>query len=677
MGLVVALLLPVSGLVATAGAQVRGLPGGATGAAGAISASAPRVDAMTRGDWRAVYGSDGYIVVGDQSTRLPAGVDVGIGGTPFVWDGAATDPRALQRPSGEGRVAAAHYGGQFDTTIRVPAGQAYRLAVYLLDYDTNNTRAQTLTLTDSAGAVLSTYTATRFTSGRYLLWDIDQSVTLRIVRTGGANAVLSGVFLDPIGTPDPDPDMTPPTVLPEVVGSRTPEGAYTGWARVTTAADDGAGAGVDIIEYARDGGAWQRYEGPLWARDPGSHEFAFRASDVAGNVSAVKSIQFQIVPGEPDVVPLRVLGLNDYHGADTNGPRLATMVKRLRAEQPNSTLLGVGDLIGWTSFVNDATRDEFVVDYLEYLEMDAYAAGNHEFDEGIDEFLRIDNGGCHPVDGCFDHDGDGTVGTQEYDGAAMPILVANLVNKHTGRQVFPGSVVLDIDGIKVGIIGTTTDQTAPGIGVELFPHHEFIDPAVATNREAAKLAARGVRVMVALVHEGGNGSTGSCSGRSGPIFDIADRIDPKVDIILSGHYHTSYTCVLPDPSGAPRPVLAGTAAGTQLQVADLIVSRATGDVDRSLTAVGVRDVRPDVPGDSGALEIINQATASPTPKEARSSAGLPQTSSAAGTRPEASTTPRKAHCSTCTQTPNSPGSAPTSRTVLTSPSPTTCWSTAT
>ncbi|WP_020580429.1 bifunctional metallophosphatase/5'-nucleotidase [Actinopolymorpha alba] len=602
-------LFPVLVLGAGAGAEVGGSVTKSAVTADATSGSGPRIDATTRGDRRGVYGADGHVVVGDQTTHLPPGVEVQIGGSPFVWDADATDFRALQRPDGEGRVAAARYGGQFDTTISVPAGQAYRLAVYLLDYDTNNTRAQTLTLTDSSGAVLSTYTATRFASGRYLLWDIDQDVTLRIVRTGGANAVLSGLFLDPIGTPDPDPDATPPTVRPEVVGSRTPGGAYTGWARVTAAADDGSGAGVDMVEYARDGGAWQAYEGPLWVRNPDSHAFAFRASDLAGNVSAVQSVQVDVVSGESDVVPLRLLGLNDYHGADVNGPRLATMVGQLRAEQPNTALLGVGDLIGWTSFVNDATRDEFVVDYLEYLRMDAYAAGNHEFDEGIDELLRIKNGGCHQVDGCFDHDGDGTIGTREYDGAAMPILVANLVDKHNRKQVFPGSVIVDVDGVKVGIIGTTTDQTAPGIGVELFPHHEFIDPAVATNREAAKLAARGVKVMVALVHEGGNGSTGSCTGRSGPIFDIADRIDARVDVVMSGHYHTSYSCVIPDPSGAPRPVLAGTAGATQLQVADLIVSRDTGEVDRSLTAVGVRDVSPALPGDSGARDIINRATA--------------------------------------------------------------------
>lgn len=569
-----------------------------------------RYDYGTRGDWQGVYGSSGHLVVGDPNVQLPEGVTVDATGNVFVWDADPTDPRALQRSTGGGRVAAVRYGSQFDVTLNLPADtEGYRLAVYILDYDTDNTRAQRMTLHDAEGTVLSTTDEARFTNGRYLLWNIHGSVRLTVERTAGANAGISGIFLDPLGTPDPPGDDEAPVVEASVVGSQTSDGSYASWARVTLAARDGAGAGVDKVEYAVDDGSWTTYEGPVFLRDPAEHSVAYRATDFAGNTSDTQSTTVRVVNGEPDRVPVRLIGINDYHGAASAGARMATTVQRLRGEQPDAALLGAGDLLGWTSYGDDATRDEFIVDLLEYMHMDANGAGNHEFDEGVRELQRIQNGGCHQVDGCFDHDGDGVIGSAEYDGAAFPFLVANLTNKRTGDQVFPGSTVLDVGGVRIGVIGVTNKDTAAGIGIELFPDYEFGDEARAINREAAKLAKRGVRAIVALVHQGGTATTGDCPTRSGPIFDIVDRIDPKVDAVFSGHWHTTYSCMLSDPDGSPRPVLSGASAGTQLQLADLVVDRATGEVDRDLTIGAIRDIPADIPRDPGAQQIIDRATA--------------------------------------------------------------------
>ncbi|HEY8455837.1 MAG TPA: 5'-nucleotidase C-terminal domain-containing protein [Actinopolymorphaceae bacterium] len=580
-------------------------------AAPAVDAAStdPRRDDLTRGDWRGVYGSAGYVVVGDPDVHLPGGVTVDMGGTAFVWDAAASDERALQRPSGTGRLAAARYGTTFDIVVDIPAGSpGFRLAIYVLDYDTDNTRGQLMTLRTPSGEVLGTADVRRFRGGRYLLWDIPGSVRLTVERTAGANAVVSGLFLDPLGTPDPPGDTTPPTVEATAVGSRTSSGEYVGWARVTLAADDGDGAGVDTIEYAVGDGAWEKYVRPVWFRNPGEHVLRVRATDLAGNPSEPATVTVHVVPGEPDLVPLRVIGLNDYHGADANGPRMATAIKELRAEQPNNVLLGVGDLIGWTTYANDATRDEFVIDLLEYLGMDAHGAGNHEFDEGIGELLRIQRGGCHPVDGCFDHDGDGVVEEGEYDGSDVPILVANLVHERTGERVFPGSLVRTVDGVRIGVVAATTESTARGIGVELFPHHEFLDPVVAINREVRKLRARGVQVIVALVHEGGLGAPPSCLEPAGPMVDIATRTDAEVDLILGGHWHTTHTCVLRDPAGRPRPVLEASPYGAQLQLADLVVSRRGGDVLREHSVGALSDIPATLPPDPGAQAIIARAT---------------------------------------------------------------------
>ncbi|MCW6005931.1 DUF1080 domain-containing protein [Micromonospora sp. CPCC 205371] len=98
---------------------------------------------------------------------------------------------------------------------------------------------------------------------------------------------------------DTEPDTSPPTVTGSVSGERDGSGAYVGAATVTLVATD-AESGVDRVEYSFDGGAYLTYTGPLTVTDPGQHAVAYRATDRAGNASAVQSLSFTVVAGGPD-----------------------------------------------------------------------------------------------------------------------------------------------------------------------------------------------------------------------------------------------------------------------------------------------------------------------------------------------------------------------------------------
>ena len=116
---------------------------------------------------------------------------------------------------------------------------------------------------------------------------------------------------------------------------------------------------------------------------------------------------------------LQILGLNDFHGAlepptgsaGRLGPAgtpefggveyLATHVRALRATNPNTLFVSAGDLIGATPLVSALFHDEPTIEAFNLMGLDYNGVGNHEFDEGVDELLRMQNGGCHPVDGCF------------------------------------------------------------------------------------------------------------------------------------------------------------------------------------------------------------------------------------------------------------------------------------
>ncbi|OLF05587.1 hypothetical protein BLA60_35510 [Actinophytocola xinjiangensis] len=98
-------------------------------------------------------------------------------------------------------------------------------------------------------------------------------------------------------------DTTAPTASATVVGEQDPDGNFLGSAVVTVTAED-EGSGVDTIEYSLDGGEWTVYTAAVQVREPGEHTFAYRASDLAGNVSEEGSESFTVVADpDQDVTP--------------------------------------------------------------------------------------------------------------------------------------------------------------------------------------------------------------------------------------------------------------------------------------------------------------------------------------------------------------------------------------
>src|SRR5690606_20190721 len=121
-------------------------------------------------------------------------------------------------------------------------------------------------------------------------------------------------------------------------------------------------------------------------------------------------------PGPPATASVRLLALNDFHGnlepptgssgraIDENGDTVdaggaayvAAHLKRLRNR--DTLTVAQGDLIGATPLISAAYHDEPSVQFLGDIGVTASAVGNHEFDEGYEELLRIQHGGCHPED---------------------------------------------------------------------------------------------------------------------------------------------------------------------------------------------------------------------------------------------------------------------------------------
>lgn len=259
------------------------------------------------------------------------------------------------------------------------------------------------------------------------------------------------------------------------------------------------------------------------------------------------------------MVTLQVLAFNDFHGnleppAGSGGriPRgdgsqvdvggaahLARLVGRLRGEHAHTLVVSAGDLVGASPLVSGLFHDEPAVEVMNLLGLDFNAVGNHEFDEGPEELLRLQNGGCHPLDGCLDADA--------FSGARFAFLAANVRRAGAGGStLFPAYAVRELGGVRVGIMGLTLEGTPELVSASSRVGLTFADEVDTINALVPELRARGAQVILVLLHEGGQptGFYDECPGISGPVVDIALRTDPAVNVILSGHTHQAYNCTL-------------------------------------------------------------------------------------------------------------------------------------
>jgi uncharacterized repeat protein (TIGR01451 family) len=159
------------------------------------SASFIFADTSTQGNWHGVYGADGYSVANDSQSIPTYASFVVQKQVNYTWASSTTDPRALQRGSGTGRIAATWFSGTtFTLDVNLIDGNVHQFALYAVDWDTNF-RAETIQVVDAnTNAVLDTRTLSGFKNGIYLAWGISGHVKINIIHTGGANAVVSGVF---------------------------------------------------------------------------------------------------------------------------------------------------------------------------------------------------------------------------------------------------------------------------------------------------------------------------------------------------------------------------------------------------------------------------------------------------------------------------------------------------
>ncbi|MCZ0972795.1 bifunctional metallophosphatase/5'-nucleotidase [Streptomyces albulus] len=307
-------------------------------------------------------------------------------------------------------------------------------------------------------------------------------------------------------------------------------------------------------------------------------------------------------------VDVQLLSFNDFHGnleppqgssgsveeLQTDGTKktvpaggveyLAQSLRTARKGHPYSVTAAAGDMIGASPLLSGLFHDEPTIEAMNGLGLDVTSVGNHEFDEGRAELTRMQRGGCHPKDGCYEKG-------KTFRGADFPYLAANVTDDRTGKPILKPYTVWQHKGVKIGFIGVTLKGTPDIVNADGVKGLTFHGEVETINKYAKVLDRQGVKAIVALIHEGGmpastsyNGdcdSPGPGAGISGPIVDIAKRVSPQVDALVTGHTHQSYTCTIPDPAGHPRTVTSAASYGRLYTDTTLTYDRRSHDIVRT------------------------------------------------------------------------------------------------
>ena len=332
----------------------------------------------------------------------------------------------------------------------------------------------------------------------------------------------------------------------------------------------------------------------------------------------------------PNTTTVRLIGLNDFHGnlepptgssgrvvltdgttVDAGGAAfLATHVRQLRAEQRNSLVLSGGDNIGASPLASALFHDEPTIDFLNSIGTSASAVGNHELDEGYKELLRIQFGGCHPVDGCQFHN--------PYTGADFPFLASNITFTNSGLPATLPFTIKSVGGVKIGIIGATLKDLPTIVSPDGIQGLSFGDEAAAINRSSTLLQRLGVKAQVVVIHQGdstvgANGPNDCNLAANGALSAINAGVSANVDAIISGHTHTQYNCQLPDPKGQLRTVIQSLSFGRLLSVLDLKINTKSGDVQRDVSTARNEIVTRTVTPDPAVQAIVTEAVTKSAP----------------------------------------------------------------
>lgn len=342
--------------------------------------------------------------------------------------------------------------------------------------------------------------------------------------------------------------------------------------------------------------------------------------------------------GRPDrFTQIRILGINDFHGYLSAGQRVegrpvggaAVLASYLNTAAP-TFIVHAGDHVGASPPESSFFQDEPSIAFFNLLgnrhcsfenRMDARCnlvgtPGNHEFDEGTKELLRLIEGGNHPTGPFFD---------AVYRGTTFPYVSSNVVDHASGRTILPPFVIKEAGGVKLAFIGATLKETPSIVPPTGIADLRFLDEASSINAIIRRLQEEGLHAFVVLIHQGGKqpayqGMTlpdGAVDGQE--LADIVWKLDDDVDVVVSGHSHSFTNALLKNRHGKEILVTQAFSYGTAYADIQVAIDRGTGDVveKRAAIVTAYADEGPGLTPDPQVARLVAQAEATAAPRAQR------------------------------------------------------------
>ncbi len=289
-------------------------------------------------------------------------------------------------------------------------------------------------------------------------------------------------------------------------------------------------------------------------------------------------------------VTVGIVAINDFHGS-LESPRqsvpapdgkggtvrvpaggaayLASAIDTVWAKYPYHLTVSAGDLISASQLASSIYLDEPTVGVANRFGLDFNAVGNHEFDRGRNELLRMQRGGCAQLTArkpCQ---------VEQFGGAKFQFLSASTITEN-GQTLFPAYGIRTFGkgrkAVRIGVIGLTLKGTSAVVTPGGIKGLTFADEAQSINALVPVLKAKGADAIVVLIHQGGQqdkpDDPSGCAGFTGEIRPILDALDSRVDLVVSGHTHKSYVCNYGDLN-AGHPVLLTSAGVYGEEVTDI------------------------------------------------------------------------------------------------------------
>ncbi len=346
---------------------------------------------------------------------------------------------------------------------------------------------------------------------------------------------------------------------------------------------------------------------------------------------------------EAGQVHVKLLGINDFHGHLTSGGKvggkpvggaawLATYLKMAqRGLERNTIVVHAGDHVGASPAESALLGDEPSISFLNLLANEECryrsragpacnlvgTSGNHEYDHGFREMLRLFHGG---------NSTQGPFLENPWRGARYPMVVSNVVHAKSGRPILPPYVVKQVDGVPIAFIGAALRSTPAIVSAAGIRGLVFLDEPTAINRHVRALKREGIHAFVVAIHQGGfqagtytgpTDTSATAPALRGGILEIVHRLDDDVDVVVSGHTHAFTNAIVANRNGKPILITQAFSYGSAYADIDLTIDRRTRDVvAKSASIVTTYQAKADgtpITPDPRVAALVEQATAKVAP----------------------------------------------------------------